>query len=182
MSKKSINSTLDIVGWFCNKALHNKQQLSAEQLQNMLFLAQMHHVGKEGRVLIPSMFVCYQNGFYEPTIEVILANKLPLLKDPKLDKTTALLLESVWQKYAALSDKELQKFITSLACWQHFYNSEEEVIVNPMEIVSSFTSSISKDKSFNQSKIRISQNGPVQVSPWRPRKLGVSPKSYKKDS
>lgn len=177
MPKKLIKSTLDIVGWFCNKALTDKQTLSSQQLQNLLFLAQMHHISKEGQVLVPSMFVCYQDGFYEPTVEAVLLQKLPLLKLPELEQRVSLLLESVWQKYAHLSEKELLNFVTSLSCWKETYTAKEDVIINPLDIAPSFSLSISKDKNFSPSKIRLSQNGPVQVSPWRPRKLNNSAQS-----
>lgn len=182
MATKLIKSTLDIVGWLCHKALADKQTLSSQQLQNLLFLVQMHHIGKEGKVLVPSMFVCCRDGFYEPTVESVLSQKLPLLKMPTLEPNISLLLESVWQKYAHLSEKELLNFVTSLSCWKETYNTEKEVVINPLDIASSFSLSISKDKNFSPSKIRLSQNGPVQVSPWRPRKLGNTSNLNKKEN
>lgn len=183
MPKKSITSALDVIGWFCNKAAQNKQRLSPEQLQNMLFLAQMHHLGKHGRVMMPAMFVCYNQGFYEPTIDAIIGHGLPLLEQPVFEQNTTMILESVWQKYSSLSEQELLDFITSLNCWLQFYQQEKEIIVNPVELTASFISSISGNRSSSASKtkIRLSQNGPVQVSPWHPRKVSNSSINHKKE-
>lgn len=182
MPQKTIISTFDIAGWFSNKATQNNQKLSQTQLQNMLFLAQMHHTGKHGYILMPSMFVCYDRGFYDPNIESFFLHNFPLPETNVFEKETDLFLESVWQKYALLSEQELQNFVTSLPCWQNIYNHQADTVVNPFDIVSSFVSSISGVKAFSASKpkIRLSQNGPVQVSPWHPRKL--SQPSEKKEN
>ena len=183
MPQKIVISTFDIAGWFRNKAIQNKQHLSQTQLQNMLFLAQMHHTGKHGRVLMPSMFVCYAHGFYDPNIESFFSHNFSLPEVATFEKETDLFLESVWQKYASLSEQELQNFVTSLSCWQTIYNHQTDILVNPIEIAASFLSSISggaKAFSTSKPKIRLSQNGPVQVSPWHPRKLNQP--SEKKES
>ncbi len=183
MPRKSITSTLDVIGWFCSKASQNRRKLSPCQLQNMLFLAQMHHLSKHGRVLMPTMFVCYNQGFYEPTTNIIINCGLPLLDNPVFEQETSMILESVWQKYSSLTEKELLTFITSLGCWTQFYHHSEETIVNPIDMIASFISSISGNKmsSASKTKIRLSQNGPVQVSPWHPRKINNSSANYKKE-
>ena len=184
MPKRYVTSTLDIVGWFCDRASKGKHVLSSKQLQNLLFLAQMHHTSKNGRVLVPAMFVCSSDGFYEPTTEVVLLHGLPLDdKKNSLTKDVELLLESVWQRYSSLSEQELREFITSLACWKNFYSADENVIINPLEISSLFLNSITKVKSVleDKPKIRLSQNGPVAVSPWHPRKLNESTSTSKKE-
>ncbi len=183
MPKKSITSALDVIGWFCSKAAQNKQRLSPKQLQNMLFLAQMHHLSKHGRVMVPAMFVCYPHGFYEPTINIIIEHGLPLLEEPIFESNTSMILESVWQKYSSLSEHELLDFITSLNCWLQYYHQDEETIINPIDLTSSFVSSISGNRSSSatKTKIRLSQNGPVQVSPWQPRKVSNSSISQKKE-
>ena len=38
-------------------------------------------------------------------------------------------MESVWQKYAHLSEKELLNFVTSLSCWKETYTAKEDVII-----------------------------------------------------
>lgn len=183
MTIHTATSSLDILGWFCNRAAQGRQKLSSKQVQNILFLTQMHYLNKYGRVLMPTMFVCYHHGFYNPTIDVILSHGLPLLPQPQLTEQIVVLLESIWQKYSALSEQQLCDFITSLNCWQNYFTPDQENIVNPYDQTAEFTSAISGNKlsSATKSKIRLSQNGPVQVSPWQPRKIKTSSNNKKEN-
>ena len=177
MSSRKIVSTLDVTNWFCKKAEKVTQTLTEAKIQHLLFLAQIHFGLKEGRLLMPSLFVCGASGFYEPTIRDVMKFSLPLMSKPNLSAKTEDFLELIWMKYASLSQNELDKFIFSLECWKHFYRPEEETIVDPLQLVDSFAESIHnkiQPKSLQKSKILISQNGPVKVSAWHPRKLDSS--------
>lgn len=170
MTAKSINSAIHFAAWFVQKAAGSSKKLSHVKLQNMLFLAQLHQGISNGEILMPSMFVCCDKGFYEPNVRLALKQGLALemgsfIKD-ELD-----LLESVWDKYEHLSEEELLNQVCNLSLWKNSYQVNKDVIVNPLE----YTAHIDRDdkpkKSENKAKIRLSQNGPVKVSPWRPRKI-----------
>lgn len=179
MTDKAITSSLDITNWFCKKADTAGITLGEPKIQHLLFLAQIHFALKEGQTLMPSLFVCGRSGFYEPTIRTILGFGLPLMSKSHFSAEINDFLELIWQKYALQKDAELDRFIISLECWKHFYRPEEETIVNPMYFTDSFAGSIQKNGESGdsaKSKILISQNGPVKVSAWHPRKLGSSNK------
>lgn len=182
MPKKNVVSAIDVAGWFYNRANRANQQISSQQLQNLLFLVQMHHLSNKGQLLMPAMFICCDYGFYEPTVQLVINRNLTLLEQLEFNRETELFLESVWQKYASISSLDLQKFITSLDCWKLHFHSDEETIVDPSSITDSFLQSISsgtKNK-IERPKIRLSQHGPVAVSPWQPRKLKAN--SSKKEN
>lgn len=172
MSGQIITSSLEITNWLCRRAESEKDRLTEAKLQHLLFLAQIHYALKSGKFLMPSLFVCGRSGFYEPTIRQIMSFGLPLMKAPAFKEEIDAFLELIWKKYAKQTESELEHFILSLDCFKHFYRPEEETIVNPMYFTDSFAGSIQKTKTETSgSQIRLSQNGPVKVSAWTPRKL-----------
>ncbi len=176
MKDTVVISALAITNWFCKKAESCNQQLAEPKIQHLLFLAQIHYALKSGKFLMPSLFICSRSGFYEAIIREILSFGLPLMKTPRFTSEINDFLELIWQKYASQSEAELNHFVLSLECWKHFYRPEEETIVNPVLFADSFADSIQKtpNAKMEKSKILISQNGPVKVSAWKPRKLNPS--------
>lgn len=171
MSQNKIPSSLDITCWFCAKAESSNVRLTDKKIQHLLFLAQINHLAKHKCFLFPSMFVCDNNGFSDPTITTIMQHGLPLMSSPKLSPENTQLLEAVWHKYSPLSDAELHRFITSLDCYKHNYKQNCQTIINPACMVDTSPTCVSHSPNSPKSKIMISQNGPVKVSAWSPRKL-----------
>ena len=174
MSEKFTISALDLTNWFYQRAETDSTIMTEEKVQQLLFLSQMHYVLKFKKNLIPSLFVCNISGFYEATIRSVLSFGLPLMSKPNFDTTIHNFLESIWQKYSSQSTKNLNNFIVSLECWKKYYNSRNDVFV---DILSFIDSSLKSDKNFssaqksNTSRLLFSQNGPVKVSAWQPKKI-----------
>lgn len=173
MNNSSIVSSLDVTDWFYKKAETSNIRLSETKIQHLLFLAQIHFALKEGRYLMPTLFICARSGFYEPTIRTLLKFGLPLMQKPTFSNTVQNFLSLIWQKYASVDDTDLDSFIWSLECWKQSYSPEEETIVDPMRLADSFAENLQKNKpeKKEEAKILLSQNGPVKVSTWHPRKL-----------
>ena len=178
MSNRTIPSSLQIADWFYKKASADGTLLNETKVQHLLFLTQIHFILKHGRFLYPSLFICSETGFYNPTIRTLLDFGLPLLPTAKFSNETENFLNIIWQKYAHQTEKQLTSFILSLECWKRFHHPSQEIIVNPMMLIDSFAETIHKSakKPVATSKIMISQNGPVKVSSWQPRKLSSSNK------
>ena len=176
MNNHLIPYSLELAYWFCKKATSVGKQLGEQQIQHLLFLAQVHYILKSGHFLYPSLFVCGRSGFYNPTIRTLMEFGLPLMPETNFDAKIETFLELIWQKYALLSDTELTNFILTLDCWKKNYRSNEEFIVNPMHLIDSFADALhlSKEQKKTKTKIMLSQHGPVKVSAWQPRKLSSS--------
>lgn len=170
MTAQIVNSAIHVAGWFVNKAAKNKANLSYIKLQNMLFLAQLNHWLASGKILMPSMFVCCENGFYEPNVKLALKGGTTLdngvFRDEEIE-----LLENVWQKYAKISDDDVLAQICGLGLWKNNYRADEEIIVNPLEYTAGRKTMYQHGKKETKGKVRLSQNGPVEVMPWKPRKI-----------
>ena len=97
----------------------------------------------------------------------------PLIGVPDFDQQTADFLELIWQKYATQTQTDLQKFIYSIKSLKNLKSKNDECIINPLDLSDSFSSTIKHEIKPQRSKIMISQNGPVKVSAWTPRKLNT---------
>ena len=171
MTYKKNNSNINIAYWFYNKASDFNVKISETKTQLLLFLSQMHYSIKNECLLMPSLFVYSNSEIYDPTVRTIMNYGFPLMPHPEFDADVADFLELIWQKYALLSDEELQEFVYSLKCLKNIYSEKSDIIINPLNLIASFATSIRNKKNENKSKIMISQNGPVKVSTWMPRKL-----------
>lgn len=178
MTNKMITSALDITNWFCKRADTENISLQEAKIQHLLFLAQIHFALQSGHCLMPSFFVCGKSGFYEPNIRTIMQFGLPLMANPNFSPDTNNFLELIWQKYGHQDEAELNRFIISLECWKQSYRPERDVIIDISRLADSFSSSIksygTRDLSTSNSKIMLSQHGPVRVSSWHPRKLNTN--------
>ena len=126
---------------------------------------------------MPTLFICADSGFYNADIKSIMKFGLPLMGKSNFTSSISDFLNLIWQKYGSHTDDQLDKFIFSLEAWKHNYRPENETVVNPINFIDSFANNIknTKEKNINsKSKIMMSQNGPVKVSSWQPRKLKSS--------
>ena len=165
-------SSLNIAYWFYDKSKNAKIQLSEQKLQYLLFLSQMHYSAKYTKLLIPSMFVYSKSGIYDPSIRTIMDYGFPLMQTPQFNNEVSSFLNLIWQKYAPQSEASLKEFIYSLNCLKQYVSKNDEIIINPLNLSDSFASSLKNEAPIaKKTKIMISQNGPVKVSAWMPKKL-----------
>lgn len=179
----AVNSAFDVANWFFKKSDSEGLYLETEKLQHLIFLAQIHYsLLHEQEYLVPSLFVCDHTGFVEPTLQKALSFGRPLMEAPDFPAEINEFLSLIWQKYSPMSIKALAEFIKNSAGYADCYQTGRRNIVNIPDIAAEFKSSLTAS-AFNHSKgtspkkILISQNGPVVVSKWSPRKL--SPKNSK---
>ena len=185
MSMPAINSALDAANWFFRRADRDDAFLENDKLHHLLFLAQVRFaLNNNMEYLIPNLFVCDERGFSEPTLIQILQHGLPLMEAPKFSDKINSFLELIWQKYSPMSSTELTEFIKNSNSFADNYLTGKRNIVPLEEMAQKFKNSLSQ-RSFaragttTQRKILISQNGPVMVSAWQPRKLDSQKKETK---
>lgn len=179
MPTPAINSAFDAANWFLKKSESEGFYLEPEKLQHLIFLAQMHYsLPNDGNYLFPSLFICDHSGFVEPTLQKALSFGRPLMEIPEFSEPINNFLDLIWQKYSPLSIKALADFIKKTSGYTKHYQSGRRNIVDVSNIAFEFKDNL-RNESFNQSKgnapkkILISQNGPVVVSQWSPRKLSL---------
>ncbi len=171
MSKKTFYSSITVGAWLFNKFKHAGLMFDELKYKHIIFLCQMHYLLKNKRLLFPSFFVCDKNCFYEPSLSEIMQTGFPLSFSYSLSEEDLSLLNIIWQKYSLLQTSELSSFIKKFC---EFSEIKEGTIVNPANIIDTFAEylQINKNsKSLSKSKIMLSQNGPVRVTEWKPRKI-----------
>ena len=183
MSLPAVNSSLEVANWFFRRADKDDSYLENDKLHLLLFLAQVHFaLNNNMEYLIPSLFICDERGFSEPTLAKLLTYGLPLMEAPIFAEKINSFLELIWKKYSPMNTKELSEFIKNSDSYIDNYQTGKRNIVNLEDVAQKFKSSLnprsfSKAGTSSNRKILISQNGPVMVSAWQPRKL--EPKNNK---
>lgn len=177
MVGSATNSAIDVAYWFIRKGEEKNLRLEDEKIHHLLFLAQVHFALKHNmELLMPSLFVCGENGFFEPNLNVIFSQGRPYMPPKALPERVDNFLEKVWARYAPLSGKELTLMIKSNPAYQNCYISGTENIAPLKTIVENFTknpdtATYSSTRTTANKKVSYSQNGPVVVSKWNPRKI-----------
>lgn len=182
MSTSATDSSFEVAGWFINRAQKDEWFLENEKIQNLLFLSQLHYaLQHKMELLMPSLFIVNNEGFREPNIEQALRLNRNVMIPSRIPAEVEQFLEKIWHIYGAMSLKQLSDIIKKHTNYPTIYPSSTKNIAELKTIVENFNSycnitkkddikgnkiSGSKDK-----KILISQNGPVVVSKWQPRKL-----------
>ena len=171
------DSALDVAGWFYKRAKTEGLYLEHERLQHLLFLSQSHFaLSNKNSMLMPSLFVCGRDGFFEPTIAKMIANGNNQFPETEFNKQITLFLEAIWKKYSNLSLRDLSDLIKSHTSYDKYYISGKKNIVSLQDMITEFKviHHLNAEKPImgkENKKILISQNGPVVVSKCQPRKL-----------
>lgn len=180
MVKAATESALDIAYWFFGQAESDGFYLEDEKLHHLLFLAQMHYaVAYNMELLMPSMFVCDASGFKEPTLNTIFSQGRPFMPLKKPAPKVEAFLKEIWQKYSRMPLREITALIKNNPAYAECFVKGAKNIVQLNSVVEKFisNSNIVKNNnaySDNKRKILLSQNGPVLVSKWQPRKVAES--------
>lgn len=148
-------------------------------MQHLLFLAQIHFaMAYNMQILVPSLFVCNKDGFFEPNLKRMFAMGRPFMPPVKFPAKIDSFLESIWNKYGKTSLISLEKLIKSNSAFKENCIAGTINVIDLKAVVDSFIKSskaAQKNNAFsnNRKKVMLSQNGPVVVSKWQPRKIDI---------
>ena len=181
MAIPATDSSLDVAYWFFNRAEQDDLYLETEKIHHLLFMAQNRYAKQHtDTLLMPCVFLCDDNGFFEPTLKKIFSLGRPFMQPVKFKTYISEFLEEIWQEYGHLSLSQFSRLITGMPC----YNQCRQ---KGTPITDAATSFIDKSEKFHtmtperlsreasRKKILVSQNGPVLVSQWTPRKINSNP-------
>lgn len=178
MNKSATDSSLEIAAWFLARAKRDEWFLETEKLQHLLFLAQVHYAAeKNSEMLMPSLFLINRNGFVEPCIAKICACGFQFDEPNGISFEVAGFLEKIWKLYGAMSLRQLSEIIKHQTHYPDLLTAGDKIVADLKSLVEKFKISgnihnKSEITPLSHKKILISQNGPVVVSQWKPRKLG----------
>ena len=107
----AVKSTLDVVFWFMDQALNDKEYLQPQKLHRLMYLAQAYFsVAYPGRKLMPAVFVVDEFGPVEPTVFHTFAFGRPHMIEPNhIGEPAAHFLESIWRRFGASTADQLTK-------------------------------------------------------------------------
>ena len=107
----AVRSTLDVVFWFNDQALNDKEYLQPQKLHRLLYLAQAYFsVAYPGRKLMPAVFVVDGDGPIEPTVFHTFAYGRPhMIEANHIGEPAGHFLESIWRRFGASTADQLTK-------------------------------------------------------------------------
>lgn len=177
MYTPATDSAFDVAYWFLNKAEQNRLYIEDAKLQHLLFLAQVRYAMQYNmEQLLPSLFMVDENGFFEPNISRIFAMGRPFMPIVKLSEKVEIFLNDIWDKYGKMSERQLTSLIKNSSAYKDNYIADGKNLVELKTVIEKLKSSENLSKNYitdsqNKKKVLISQNGPVVVSKWKPRKI-----------
>ena len=180
MTVPATDTAIDVAYWFFNRAEKDGLYLETDVMQNLLFLAQLHFaMSYNMQMLTPSLFVCDHSGFYEPNLKKMFAFGRPFMPSVKFPEKVENFLEAIWAKYGKMSLRNLQKITKNNTIFNEMYISGTLNTIDFEKVVKYFQSESNKTQKNNalfdqKKKVLFSQNGPVVVSQWQPRKLDLN--------
>lgn len=107
----AVKSTLDVVFWFSDRALNDREYIQPQKLHRLMFLAQAYYsVAYPGRKLMPAIFVTDTLGPIEPTVFHTFAYGRPhMVEANPIAQTVAHFLDSIWRRFGQYSAEQLNK-------------------------------------------------------------------------
>lgn len=172
MVAPATNSSLDVAYWFFNRAEQDNLYLETEKLHHLLFMAQSRYIqDNPHRMLMPCLFLCDSMGFFEPNLKRIFEQGRPFMPPVRLDVPVANFLEQIWNEFKSLSVSQCQQIVTGLSLYNEYYQQGSTTLVPWEALVRHSAYTQPRTQTPFHKKILVSQNGPVLVSPWAPRKV-----------
>lgn len=169
MPKIAAPSAFDVAYWFLQFAEKKQIFIEDEKLHHLLFLSQLIYMQRHGNeILFPSMFIATKKGFLEPNLLKVFAQGHPFMPNIKIDEKISVFLEQIWDKYGNLPLLDLRSTVTQSQAFKSCYDEKNLIAVDMKQIADLFK--LDKEQA-PQSRIRMSQHGPVMVSQWSPRKV-----------
>lgn len=108
----AVDSTLDVVSWFIDRAMGDREYLQPQKLHRLLYLAQAYYaVANYGRKLMPATFVADEFGPIEPTIFRLYENGRPMIQPRPITEQVEHFLDSVWRRFGAHTTDHLTRSI-----------------------------------------------------------------------
>ncbi|MBR1605122.1 MAG: hypothetical protein IJ660_03335 [Alphaproteobacteria bacterium] len=175
MATPATDSSLDVAYWFFNRAERDDIYLETEKIHHLLFMAQNRYAKQHtDTLLMPCVFLCDDKGFFEPTLKKIFSLGRPFIPTVKFKNQISSFLEEIWQEYGHLSLSQFSQLITRMPCYTQCQRNGNPITNAAASFIDKTTVQATQDRSshdLSRKKMLVSQNGPVLVSQWLPRKL-----------
>ncbi len=176
----AVKSSLDVVFWFNDRALNDREYLQPQKLHRLLYLAQAYFsIAYPGRKLMPAVFVTDEFGPVEPTIFHVFAYGPPHMVEPnRIPEPVDHFLDSIWRRFGASSADQLtQRVVQHIPVAEAMRKGvgEEIPFAEMLKFYSSEAAARRGAPPVDQvlrPRVMRSQGGkPVNVTAWRPKTM-----------
>lgn len=107
----AVKSSLDVVFWFSDRALNDREYIQPQKLHRLMYLAQAYFsVAYPRRKLMPAVFVADPFGPIEPTVFHVFAYGRPhMVEGNPVSDTVSHFLDGIWRRFGQASAEQLNK-------------------------------------------------------------------------
>ncbi|MBQ8464950.1 MAG: hypothetical protein IJ545_02955 [Alphaproteobacteria bacterium] len=166
------NSSLDVAYWFFNRAEQDNLYLETDKVHHLLFWAQSRYAQSPYyKMLMPCLFLCDDNGFFEPNLKRIFEQGRPFMPPVQFEASLSKFLEQIWNEFRTKSLSQCKKLMTQHPLYNEFYQQGSTTLIPWEALTRQINHTPTNSFTPFSKKILVSQNGPVVVSPWAPRKV-----------
>lgn len=172
----AVDSTLDVVSWFIDRAMGDREYLQPQKLHRLLYLAQAYYaVAHYGRKLMPATFVADEFGPIEPTIFRLYENGRPMVQPRPMTEAVTHFLDSVWRRFGAHSAEHLARQIKTHAPYAQAWRKAPRTEIT-LEVMIEFYTAARQPAAgappvteVMRPRVMRAQDGqPVNVTKWMP--------------
>lgn len=176
MNYSATNSSIDAAYYLLQLSELDGIYLETEKLQHLLFLAQIEFAADyQNQMLMPCVFMCDKNGFFEPGLRRIFEQGRPFMPPVKLHREAGDFLKNIWKKYGKLSIQECRSLVLKTPLYAKCHQEGKTTVLTWNSLIDNLhiyaKMNLRDNLSTPRRKVLVSQNGPVVVSQWTPRKL-----------
>ena len=110
------DSMFDVVFWFMDRALNDKEYLQSGKMHRLLYLAQAYYAVLRRKKLVPAVFVAADEGPLEPNLyRLFAAAQRPYIERLMVPEEGEAFLDSLWRRFGHHSGDYLSRLLKSHA-------------------------------------------------------------------
>ncbi|MBF0561319.1 MAG: hypothetical protein HQL37_04725 [Alphaproteobacteria bacterium] len=111
MLAPACDSVFDVVFWFIDRALNDKEYLAPQKMHRLLYLAQAYFAAiNRGRRLVPAIFIAHELGPLEPNVfRIFQSSERPYIERLMVPEAIEPFLDTVWRRFGHYSADYLSR-------------------------------------------------------------------------
>lgn len=181
MASFAVKSSLDVVFWFSDRALNDREYIQPQKLHRLMYLAQAYYsVAYPGRKLMPATFIADTMGPVEPTLFHVFAYGRPhMVEANPIPEPVEQFLDGIWRRFGQYTADQLTKKLASHdpVAEAMAKGVDQEIPLSAMVKYYAADAAHKKNAPLGEQVVRPrlmrSQGGKaVAVSNWAPKALG----------
>ena len=164
--KAALDDALILASWLEKRAFANHKRIQPRILQMLVFLAQYHYFKEnKGEILMPSLFMAFQDGPREPNLYAIMGEfeQLPNVLPPPFQLID--FLDRFWARYDGFTADQLLQEIISTDIYKRSHKEGEGHIIDFFTPIDE-----AKHNLHQEDKQKVTLKDGRKIEKWKPKR------------